>query len=322
MIYESSFHPPWWLKNRHLQTILPNVLRAPVRPAVRRERLELPDGDFTDVDWTLGDNGPIVIVLHGLEGSIESRYAGAIMHRLHMLGYRCALLYFRGCSGEPNRHAASYHSGLTRDLDYFVGYLRKRFPGTPLAAVGYSLGGNVLLKWLGERGADAAIVTGIAVSVPFDLAEAAATVDRGLSRIYQHALLRQLRRTALRKFRDWPEPPVTPARIRGLRSFYEFDDALTAPLNGFHGAAHYYERCSSKQYLCHIRTPTLVLHAADDPFMSRAGLPTPEEVPPAVHIELSEYGGHVGFVIGGPLWRPRFWLEERIPAHLEEHLRP
>ncbi len=320
MISKSSFRPPWWLRNRHVQTILPNVIRPPIRLPVRRERLELPDGDFTDVDWTLGAGGPIVIVLHGLEGSIESRYAGAIMRRLDAMGYRAALLYFRGCSGEPNRHAGSYHSGMTRDLDHFVGLLGERFPGTPVAAVGYSLGGNVLLKWLGERGADAGVVTGVAVSVPFDLAEAAATVDRGLSRIYQHALLRQMRHTALRKFSTWPEPPVAAARIRALRSFYEFDDALTAPLNGFHGAAHYYERCSSRQFLRAIRKPTLVLHAEDDPFMDRSGLPTPDEVPPNVRLELSRYGGHVGFLAGGLPWRPRFWLEERIPAHLAEYL--
>jgi predicted alpha/beta-fold hydrolase len=320
MIFNSDFQPAWWLRNRHAQTIFPNVFRPRAKLALRRERLELPDGDFTDVDWTLRDSGPIVIVLHGLEGSIDSRYAGAIMCELDRLGYRAALLYFRGCSGEPNRHAGSYHSGLTRDLDHFVQLLRERYPGTPLAAIGYSLGGNVLLKWLGERGDDAGVVTGVAVSVPFDLAEAAATVDRGLSRMYQFTLLRQMQRTALRKFQDWPEPPVTPGTIRSLRSFYEFDDMLTAPLNGFHGAADYYERCSSRQFLRMIKRPTLILHAADDPFMSRSGLPGADEIPESVRFELSPRGGHVGFVSGGLPWRPRYWLEERIPAHLSEHL--
>ena len=169
MIVKSEFEPGLLWRNRHIQTIVPNLLYPVAQVALKRERVELPDGDFIDVEWTTGTGGPIVIVLHGLEGSIRSRYACNIMQKIHSLGMRGAMPYFRGCTGEPNRLPISYHSGFTQDLDYFSGLLKQREPNTPLAAVGYSLGGNVLLKWLGESPHAPRLTTGIAVSVPFNL---------------------------------------------------------------------------------------------------------------------------------------------------------
>lgn len=318
IIVTSAFKPSRLLRNRHLQTILPNIVYPGVRPPLRRERLELPDGDFIDVDWTLGGHGPIVIVLHGLEGSIKSHYAARIMRRIRRLGWRGALLNFRGCSGEPNRLPIGYHSGFTQDLEYFTRLLKQRESATPLAAVGYSLGGSVLLKWLGESPNSGRLLTAVAVSVPFDLTVASNTVEHGVSQIYKWSLLGRMRRSSARKFRRVPAPFPLPS-VRALRSFRAFDNALTAPLHGYRDADDYYADCSSRQYLKHIKVPTLVLHSSDDPLMTPAAVPSEPELSPAVTLELSHKGGHVGFV-NGSLLRPNMWLAERISRHLLQTL--
>ncbi|HEX6549061.1 MAG TPA: hydrolase [Gammaproteobacteria bacterium] len=318
MIIESDFKPNRFLKNRHLQTIVPNVLFRRARPALRRERLELPDGDFVDVDWTTRNEGPIIIVLHGLEGSIRSRYAAAIMQRIDELGFRGALIHFRGCSGEPNRLPIGYHSGFTQDLEYFSGLLKEREPGTPLAAVGYSLGGNALLKWLGESPNAHRLTTGVAVSVPFDLADASRIIETGWSQLYKWELLGRMKRSMLEKFSRIQAPYPLPD-VRRIRTFREFDDQLTAPLHGYQDAADYYRSCSSRHFLKHIQVPTLVLHSADDPFMSPVSVPRAEELSETVRLELSQRGGHVGF-INGSLLRPNMWLVERISRHLSQNL--
>jgi uncharacterized protein len=319
MLIASEFQPARLLRNRHLQTLLPNIFLPRPKVELRRERLDLPDGDFIDVDWTTGSSGPIVIVLNGLEGSIRSHYASGIMRRIHELGFRGALPHFRGCSGEPNRLPIGYHSGFTQDLEYFTGLLKRQEANTPLAAIGYSLGGNVLLKWLGESPAAQRLVTGVAVSVPFDLGICSAAIERGASQIYMWNLMARMRESAQRKFARITAPVPLPD-IGRLRTFRQFDDAMTAPLHGYRDADDYYARCSSRPLLKNIRVPTLILHSADDPFMTPAAVPQAEELSAAVRFELSSHGGHVGFV-NGSLLRPRMWLPERIGRHLQEHLR-
>ena len=319
MILKSEFEPSLLWRNRHIQTVVPNVFFPKPKLALRRERLEMPDGDFIDVDWTTGTSGPIVVVLHGLEGSIRSRYACNIMRRIHEAGWRGAFPYFRGCSGEPNRLPIGYHSGFTQDFEYFSGLLTQREPGTPLAAVGYSLGGNVLLKWMGESPNAERLVTGVAVSVPFELAVCSAAIEQGFSRVYMWELMGRMRRNAKRKFSRIASPVPLPD-IDSLRTFRQFDDAMTAPLHGYRDADDYYRRCSSRQFLKNIRRPTLVVHSSDDPFMTPAALPSEAELSPEVRFELSRYGGHVGFM-NGSLFRPRRWLDDRIVEHLREYLR-
>lgn len=315
LIVDSAFKPAWWLPGPHLQTLWPNLLRRRPCVALRRGRLELPDGDFLDLDWTTGSAGPLVLVLHGLEGRSSSHYAAGLMQAVHACGMRAVLMHFRGCSGEPNRLERSYHSGETGDLEHVVRVLREREPGTPLAAVGYSLGGNVLLKWLGERGEQAPLAAAVAVSVPFDLHRAAWRLERGLSRLYQWALLRSLRRSVGRKFRRRTAPFDLTA-VAQLASFRAFDGHVTAPLHGFRDADDYYTRSSCGQYLKRIAIPTLVLHALDDPFMTADAVPAAAELSEKITLELSARGGHVGFVAGALPWQPRYWLEERIPAYL------
>lgn len=319
MIVDSTFKPAWWLRNRHAQTMFPTFFRRRPKLAVRRERIELPDGDFADCDWVGGDRGPIVIVLHGLEGSIDSAYACGIMACITQLGWRGALLHFRGCSGEPNRLPIGYHSGFTADLNFFVGRLQATEPGVPLAAVGFSLGGNVLLKWLGERGASAPFAAAVAVSVPFDLDRAATTVEHGLSRLYNWYLLRSMRNSIARKFRRIDAPFPLP-KLRTLKTFRQFDECVTAPLHGFENGADYYRRASSGQFLRNIQVPTLILQAKDDPLVGAGAIPIADQLSDSVTLEVSAGGGHVGFVGGRWPWRPRYWLEERISDSLRERL--
>lgn len=320
---QQQFKPAWWLKNSHLQTIWPVLARKSVKDLpLERERLELPDGDFLDLEW-LGRSQigqPLVIVLHGFEGSIESHYAKTMLRELQGQGWRSVFMHFRGCSGEPNRLARGYHSGETADLAFLAGALRQREPNTPMAAIGYSLGGNVLLKWLGETGEANPLKAAIAISVPFELHKAAERIQTGFSRFYQWYFLKCLRRRLTDKFKC-VQSPIDLAVLGGAHTIRDFDNAYTAPLHGFQNADHYYTVSSSRQYLKHIAVPTLLVHAKDDPFMTADVLPEAHELSPTVTLEVSETGGHVGFVTGRYPWRPEYWLDKRVPAFLMSHFR-
>jgi predicted alpha/beta-fold hydrolase len=311
MITSSEFIPAWWLRGAHRQTLFPALCRRRRVPALTRERIELPDGDFIDLDWTQGGGEKIVLLLHGLEGSLESHYTGGLLSALALENYRAGLLYFRGCSGEPNRLARSYHSGETGDLDFAVRHILKHLPGKQLAVIGFSLGGNVLLKWLGEQADASPLHSAVAISVPFDLNSAALKLEHGLSRIYQHHLLEKLRNSVRKKAARHP-PPYPPERLQELRTFRQFDDRITAPLHGFRDVDDYYTRSSSKQFLQDIHTPTLIIQAKDDPFLPAEALPVDSELGPSVTLELSNRGGHVGFVSGTNPPNPQYWLEQRI----------
>ena len=311
-----GFTPAWWLPGPHLQTLWPALVRRPRPVRITRERFELPDGDFVDLDWA-GESGPIVVILHGLQGSSRSSYARGLLGAFRRRGWRGAVMHFRGCGGEPNRLLRTYHSGETGDFGHVVRGLRARHPSVPLAAVGFSLGGNVLLKWLAERGAAAEIDAAAAVSVPFRLARVADRLERGFSRMYKRHLIADLRRAVLRKFRHRP-CPLDLAAIRRERSFRGFDNRVTAPLHGFRDAGHYYATASCRQYLRGVARPTLIVHALDDPFMTRDIVPHPGELAPSIRLELSASGGHVGFVEGVAPWAARYWLDERIPRFFAE----
>ncbi len=316
---DGCFKPAWWCRGPHGQTLWARLARRPPHVALQRERLELPDGDFIDLDWTEKGSGPIVIVLHGLEGSSDSPYARGLLRAIERRGWRGIVMHFRGCSGEPNRLARSYHSGDTGDLDFLATTLRRREPRTPLATVGFSLGGNVLLKWLGKAGGVTPLHAAVAVSVPFVLNGAAERLQHGFSRLYQWQLLRSLRQTVAAKQRHM-ELPLIRRDLSTLKNFRDFDEYVTAPLHGFDSADHYYTASSSRQYLEGITVPTLLLHASDDPFMTESSIPRPDELSESVTLELSPHGGHVGFVAGVWPWRPHYWLDERIPAYLARYL--
>lgn len=281
--------------------------------------MELPDGDFIDLAWTSNVSGPIVIVLHGLEGSVRSHYVSNLLNVLEHNGMRGVLMHFRNCSEEPNRMTISYTAGETRDLAYLVDQLKQREPETPLAAVGFSLGGNVLLKWLGENGNNTPIHAAVGISVPYELAKAADTFTKGFSQTYQWYLLRNMRFSYLKKFLQNP-PPLKIENLKALKTMWEFDDQITAPLHGYANVNDYYSQASSRQYLKDIKVPTLLLHALDDPFMTPDSVPTETELSPCVTLELSDKGGHVGFINGDYPWAPNYWLEKRITAYLKQQL--
>jgi predicted alpha/beta-fold hydrolase len=311
---QSDFRAAWWLRGPHMQTLWPSLFRRRTLPELERERVELADGDF--IDLALAPNeGPKVLVIHGLEGGLESHYADGILSALDAAGFRAVFMHLRGCSGEPNRLARSYHSGATEDLAAILAHLTAGGGDPPLAAIGYSLGGNLLLKHLGEN-AEPGVGTAIAVSVPFLLRDAMLRLSRGASRIYQRYLVGKLKDSYRRKFARMPSP--LGLDVEGIRDFFGFDEQVTAPLHGFAGADDYYAKCSCRQFLRHIQTPTLIIHARDDPFMFERTVPGEEELGPGVCLELAPRGGHVGFVAGTLPWRPHYWLEARILAHLGE----
>jgi predicted alpha/beta-fold hydrolase len=284
--------------------------------ARRRERVTTPDGDFLDLDWLAepaATRAPLLLVLHGLEGSGRSHYAAGLLREASLRGWRAAVLNFRSCSGELNRLPRFYHSGETGDLDFVVDRLVRRERDLILYAVGVSLGGNVLLKWLGERGAGApaALRGAVGISVPFDLAACAAVLDRGFRRrIYTENFLRTLRSKVARKARDHPGFVDVPAAL-AARTFAEYDAVVTAPLGGFADAADYWARSSSGPWLGHIRRPTLLLNARDDPFVPVHTLPDPQSLPAHVRAEFTDHGGHAGFIEGRTPWRVTSWAEGR-----------
>lgn len=315
VVERDDFHAVGWLPGPHLPTLWASVCRRVPESPLRHERFELADGDFLDLCWTARTSGPVVVLLHGLEGSYRSSYARAMLAALDSAGYRGVLMHFRGCSGEPNRLERSYHSGETGDLAEVVEHLAARLGTPPVAAIGYSLGGNVLLKWLGELGAVAPLQTAVAVSVPFDLGLSAAHLNEGFSRFYQWRLVRSMRNRHLLKFAARPTP-LKITNVRRLTSFRAFDDAVTAPLHGFRGADDYYQQCSSRAWLAKIAVPTLIIHARDDPFVPASAIPTATELAPDVTLELTAHGGHVGF-LGRLGTRPaEYWCEARIIEHL------
>jgi len=321
-IVASSFRPAWFARGGHAQTLWAALLRRHIPLETRRERLELPDGDFVDLDWHgPHGSGRIVLLLHGLQGSIHSPYIRGMMRALAGAGIRCVLMHFRGCSGESNRLPRGYHSGDTADLSFLVERLGERERSARIAAIGYSLGGNVLLKWMGETGRENPLDVAAAVSVPFELGLCADHIGCGRSRIYQTHLLRSLRRYALQKVSGGAGcSPIEPRQIARLRTIRDFDQQITAPLHGFVGADDYYHQSSCRQYLARITVPTLILQARDDPFMPTGVIPGERELSSAVILEVSECGGHVGFVAGNNPLSPVYWLENRLPRFVSSML--
>lgn len=324
-IHRSSFQPAPWLRNRHLQTVFPSLplLRLP-RPPLVREMLELPDGDVTVVDWLTDipkttEYSPLLIVLHGLESSAKSTYARQLLHAAAGEGWRAAVLHFRDCGDYRNRLPRRYHAGETSDLRYFLHKLRTDGHAGPLLAAGYSLGGNVLLKYLGESAADTPLLAAAAVSVPLNLHTSSEALSRGFSRFYQNYLLRRMKKSVARKFDrftaafDWD-------RAMNAGTFAEFDDAVTAPLHGFANKDDYYDRCSSAGFLGSIERPTLIINALDDPFMTPEIIPDESSLSEYVTLEVSAGGGHVGFIEGGTPWQPLYYLPRRIIAFFRSEL--
>ena len=323
----ATFRPATGLSNPHLQTLWGPLWRKLPDLSRNRERLWLADGDFLDLDWhgPHQPDAPLVLVLHGLTGSSNSPYVKGLQQALQARGWASVAVNWRGCSGEPNLLARSYHSGASEDLAETIRHLRAQRPLAPLYAVGYSLGGNVLLKYLGESGSASQLEAAVAVSVPFRLDQCADRIGLGFSKLYQAHFMREMLayvQDKQRHFRDKGHQQGLDeierlGPLRNLRTFWDFDGRVTAPLNGFSDAHDYYRRASSRYYLGENRTPTLIIHSSDDPFVFDHSLPSASELAPQTHFELHSRGGHVGFV-DGSLRNPGYYLERRIPQWLLE----
>jgi predicted alpha/beta-fold hydrolase len=314
------YRAPGWLPGGHLQTLWPLARRDPL-PAYRRQRWDTPDGDFIDLDWMDGPPGaPLVVLFHGLEGSSGSHYARALMQHLRATGWSGVVVHFRGCSGEPNRLPRAYHSGDSAEIRWIVQRLRQHIgPARPLFAVGVSLGGNALLKWLGEdAGACGAIQAAAAICPPLDLGIAGHALGRGPNLMYTRNFLNSLKPKALAKLARHPDL-ADAAAIRRANTLYAFDNAYTAPVHGFRDTEDYWRRASSRPWLRHIRVPTLLLMAENDPFVPATALPGPAELSPAIHFECQREGGHVGF-IAGPWPGHLGWLPRRLHAFFAARL--
>ena len=314
-----AFRYARWLPGSHLQTIYASLFAPAPRVAYRRERWETPDGDFVDVDFIDGPgDAPSVHLFHGLEGSSQSHYARALMSAVRARGWRGSVLTFRGCSGEPNRLPRAYHSGDSEEVDWVLRRMRRQLGAAPLHAAGVSMGGNALLKWLGERGESAMPVVdrAAAISTPMDLMAGGEALGRGFPLLYARHFLVTLKRKSHGTIRRFPGLYDHEAVLRS-RTLRDFDNAFTAPVHGFADTDDYWTRSSSKPWLGAIRVPTLVVNARDDPFMPDSALPTEREVAEAVTLEFTEKGGHVGFVSGafpGDIG----WLPRRL-LHFFEH---
>ena len=325
MILESKFHAAWWLMNCHLQTIWGAVFSKTLKQATHQQRLELDDGDFIDLEWLSpkkdAPNTPILLLLHGLEGSIDSSYIQGLLQVSADQNWNTVVMHFRGCSQELNRLPRSYHSGETDDLQQVLTYLKRQNPESKILTAGFSLGGNVLLKYLGETGDQSMIDYAAAISVPFLLAPSSERLDKGLSKFYRNRLIIELKKKIKNKYDQLPATfPLSLSNIDNISTFYEFDDQVTAPLNGFNGADDYYQQSSSRQFLKLIKAPTLILHSSDDPFMTDAVIPAESELSSSVTMELSARGGHVGFITGRNPLKPEYYIDIRIPSWFNEQL--
>ena len=324
MIIESAFKPDWRLSNRHLQTIWPQFNRPQLNIPYEIKQLDLPDGDFVDIYWceltgqSFNPRQPVVIFMHGIGGNFNSHYVPSMIQSLQSHGFRVAFLHARGCSGRPNRLPATFHAADTSELSHLVQTIRARYPNAPIAALGMSLGGSILLKWLSENSDKNPLSAAVAISVPFDLSGTADALNKGFARVYQQFILKRLKSVATIKATRF-ELPVPLQDVLRISTIRRYDDLVTARANGFGNVDHYYRVASCRQYLGAINTPTLIINAKDDPFVPSHCLPGTSEISSCITLELSRQGGHAGFIQDKHASRLRY-CETRVPRFMNDHL--
>jgi predicted alpha/beta-fold hydrolase len=323
----THFKPAWWCPGPHLQTVWQRLFPPMQVLETHRERWITPDDDFIDLDWLVppnnhhGLNKPVVLILHGLEGSSQSEYILSLLADLNRCGWQAVAMNFRSCSGEINLQRRLYHAGETTDLAWVVHKLAQRVPECPIYIVGFSLGGNVLLKWLGEEGDKIpdAVRAAVAISVPFDLEVAARHIDQGINRIYATIILKTLRRKVIQKTARYPGL-IDPRIIQRIYSLSGFDDIVIAPLHGFRSGLDYWACSSSLHYLSGIHRPTLLISAEDDPIFPGKYLPK-KIINDTKWLEsnFTSHGGHLGFVQGPMPWAASYWIDQKIVHFLKMH---
>ena len=323
----STFKPAWWLGNCHAQTIFSALSTSQSKEVgLTSEIIELPDGDITLINWLTNSpntrsGAPILIILHGLEGSSQSQYAKLLLNSAANQGWRAAVLHLRDCGGLDNKLPRRYHSGETNDLRFLINSLRSKNTkhDTKIVAAGFSLGGNILLKYLGEEGPNSGLNGAVGISVPLNLHHSAERLSKGFSKFYQFLFIKTIKKRLRRKF-DQNTNAFDWQHMMSAKTFADIDDAVTAPLHGFSGKDEYYDLCSSINFLPQIRTPTLIINALDDPFTTPEAIVNATDIPECVEIELPLKGGHIGFINGGSPWKPTYYLPNRIIGFLDRHI--
>lgn len=317
-----QFKPCWWLPNGHLQTCVAALTTRPLM-TTQNELIPLNDGDMLELCWQkpAEDDAPCptLLLMHGLEGSVQSHYIQGMLGQVKKLGWRAVVLHFRGSNGRVNNLPQAYHAGKTEDLIVALKLIQARYRGSPCIGIGYSLGANVLLKFLGEMPDQSWLKQAVAVSPPFDLAATCKYLSGGF-RIYEKHFIKKLKFSFIRKLERGIAMPLDLLGLKKIKSLYEFDNQVTAPLSGFTNAEDYYNQCSSHRFLKSIQTPTLIIHAKDDPMIPKEVIPNENQLSSHVILDLHEKGGHIGFISGGRPGRLEYWLEKRILNYLTASL--
>lgn len=322
IIRSSTYRPPPLMANGHLQTILPSLLRRVRDVAYQRERMTTPDDDFIDLDWSRNGSRHLALLCHGLEGSSRAPYMQGMVRALNQAGWDAVAYNYRGCSGEINRQLRAYHSGATDDLAIVHDHINRTQTYHSIGFVGFSLGGNLVLKYLGENGLSLAPGRhwAAAMSVPCDLKASARQLERAVNQVYNWRFLRTLIPKARWKARRYPGR-IDTLRLKTVTSLKAFDDLYTAPVHGFRDAEDYWQRCSARKFLDHIRIPTLLINALNDPFLDRPCFPyDAARRNNMLFLETPRSGGHVGFLpysLHGP-----FWHETRVVQFAREYVSP
>lgn len=319
-IQAASFKPSFTWRNAHLQTIVPKFFIKSPNCTMRKERITTPDKDFLDLAWSVPNSPKAMVVLfHGLEGSSESHYIKHLVVSLNKAGFGAVLMHFRGCSGEPNLNPKAYHSGATFDPEFIVPIIKQRYTALPLFAVGFSLGGNMLMKLMANY-SHLPIEGSVSVSAPLNLAASSEAINKGFARVYQRHLMGSMKANIIKKMLlvDMSNDLlVSEHDIHKMTRFRQFDDHITSVLHGYKDADDYYKKCSALPDLHKIDKPTLIIHAADDPFMNDKVIPTQAQINNNIAYELSQYGGHVGFLTSLTV-REKLWLPSRITDFVSE----
>lgn len=312
----TSFKPASYFSNRHLQTLWHYLFPRKYNLRITTERLEIPDGDFIDLNWAGNDKQTIVIITHGLMGNINSHYMQNLMHHLTLSGLTAVCMHFRGASHEINRKPHTYHAGEINDLDYVINTIKQRYPNSKLVLAGFSLGANVILNYLAAD-KKALICAAVAVSPPFELRKSTLRLQSGISRLYQWVLLRQMKQM-IRQKESQLEKLINVKKALASTTIYDFDNHVTAPLFNFDNVEHYYQQCSSRYKLQDINTHTLIIHAKDDPFMTEDMIPSNSEVSRNVNLLITEKGGHVGFIADRYPRQNVDWLSKTMLSFIQK----
>lgn len=322
LIESSNYKPSFLFRFGHINTIFSNLTRKVKRPPYKRIRLDTPDNDFLDLDHSSVGGELLVILTHGLEGNADREYIRSMVNAVNEQGWDALALNLRGCSDELNSLYSSYHSGKTDDLDLVVQYAKKNLAYTRIILVGYSLGGNITLKYVGEKGKDLdpAIISAAAISVPVSLEDSASQLAKRSNLIYMKRFVKMLKPKLSEKSKRFPTLGVEEEKIKDIKDFYDFDELYTAPAHGFSSAKDYWEKSSSRSFLSTIHIPTLLINALDDPFLADRCYPYKEaQENSKFYFEASKYGGHVGFG-SRPFQKGIFWHEKRMISFFKENI--